>query len=376
MPSKHAVLSASSSARWIKCPPSALLCAKGKDTPSEYARQGTDAHSLSEYKLRRALGEKVDNPKDNLDYYDEEMEEASEQYATYVSSQYEEAKNLCKDPIILVEQHLDFSRWVPDGFGTGDCVIVADERLTVIDLKYGQGILVDANNNPQMMCYALGALSIFDGIYDIKEITMTIFQPRREHISTYTISKEELLSWAENILMPQAKLAAIGEGDFKAGSHCQFCKAKATCRKRAEYNLMLAKYDFKMPDYLEDDEIELILEKVDSLVAWAGDIKEYALKKAMAGKKWSDWKAVEGRSTRKYIDEKLVAEKVEEAGFEPYEKKILGITAMTKLLGKARFEELLSELIKKPQGKPTLVKRTDKRLELNSAKEDFMEEEK
>lgn len=374
MPSKHAVLSASSSARWIECPPSALLCAKGKDTPSEYAMQGTDAHSLSEYKLMAALGEKVDNPKENLEYYDEEMEESSEQYAGYVICQYENAKKLCKDPIILVEQHLDFSRWVPDGFGTGDCIIVADERLTVIDLKYGLGILVDANNNPQMMCYALGALSIFDGIYDIKEITMTIFQPRREHISTYTIPKEELLSWAENILMPQAKLAAIGEGEFKAGSHCQFCKAKATCRKRAEYNLLLAKYDFKKPDYLEDDEIEVILEKVDDLVSWAGDIKEYALKKAMAGKKWSDWKVVEGRSTRKYVDEKLVAEKVEEAGFEPYEKKILGITAMTKLLGKARFEELLSELIKKPQGKPTLVKRTDKRLELNSAKEDFMEE--
>lgn len=374
MPDKHAVLSASSSARWIECPPSALLCKQEKDTPSEYARQGTDAHSLSEYKLRKFLGEEVKSPKDNLNYYDEEMEESSEEYATYVASQYEEAKNLCKDPIILIEQHLDFSKWVPDGFGTGDCIIVSDEKLTVIDLKYGLGILVDANNNPQMMCYALGALAIFDGIYDIKEITMTIFQPRREHISTFTISKEELLSWAEKILMPQAKLAAIGEGSFKAGEHCQFCKVKATCRKRAEYNLLLATYDFKMPENLEDDEIEIILEKVDDLVAWAGDIKEYALKKAVEGKKWNDWKVVEGRATRKYVDEKKVAEKVEKAGFDPYEKKVLGITAMTKLLGKTRFEELLSGLIKKPQGKPTLVKRTDKRLELNSVKEDFMEE--
>lgn len=174
--------------------------------------------------------------------------------------------------------------------------------------------------------------------------------------------------------MPQAKLAAIGEGEFKSGEHCQFCKVKATCRKRAEYNLFLAKYDFKVPENLEDDEIEIILEKVDELVSWAGDIKEYALKKAVEGKKWNDWKVVEGRATRKYIDEKKVAEKVEEAGFDPYEKKVLGITAMTKLLGKTRFERLLSELVKKPQGKPTLVKRTDKRLELNSAKEDFMEE--
>ncbi|HEO5418749.1 TPA: DUF2800 domain-containing protein [Streptococcus agalactiae] len=374
MPDKHAVLSASSSARWIECPPSALLCKEINDIPSEYARQGTDAHSLSEYKLRKILGENVKNPKDNLDYYDEEMEESSEEYASYVACQYEEAKNLCKDSIILIEQHLDFSKWVPDGFGTGDCIIVSDEKLTVIDLKYGLGILVDANNNPQMMCYALGALAIFDGIYDIKEITMTIFQPRREHISTYTISKEKLLSWAEKTLMPQAKLAAIGEGEFKAGEYCQFCKVKATCRKRAEYNLLLAKYDFEMPENLEDDEIEIILEKVDDLVAWAGDIKEYALKKAVEGKKWNDWKVVEGRATRKYIDESKVAEKVEKAGFDPYEKKVLGITAMTKLLGKARFEEMLSGLIKKPQGKPTLVKRTDKRLELNSAKEDFMEE--
>lgn len=374
MPDKHAVLSASSSARWIECPPSALLCKEINDIPSEYAMQGTDAHSLSEYKLRKILGEKVKNPKNDLDYYDEEMEESSEEYASYVACQYEEAKNLCKDPVILIEQHLDFSKWVPDGFGTGDCIIVSDESLTVIDLKYGLGILVDANNNSQMMCYALGALAIFDGIYDINEITMTIFQPRREHISTYNISKEKLLFWAEKTLMPQAKLAANGEGEFKAGSHCQFCKVKATCRKRAEYNLLLAKYDFKVPENLEDDEIEIILEKVDELVSWAGDIKEYALKKAVEGKKWNDWKVVEGRATRKYIDEKKVAEKVEEAGFDPYEKKVLGITAMTKLLGKTRFERLLSELVKKPQGKPTLVKRTDKRLELNSAKEDFMEE--
>ena len=374
MPDKHAVLSASSSARWIECPPSALLCKVINDIPSEYAMQGTDAHNLNEYKLRKILGEKVKNTKNDLDYYDEEMEESSDEYASYVACQYEEAKNLCKDPVILIEQHLDFSKWVPDGFGTGDCIIVSDERLTVIDLKYGLGILVDANNNSQMMCYALGALAIFDGIYDIKEITMTIFQPRREHISTYTISKEELLSWAEKTLMPQAKLAANGEGEFKAGSHCQFCKVKATCRKRAEYNLLLAKYDFKVPENLEDDEIEIILEKVDELVSWAGDIKEYALKKAVEGKKWNDWKVVEGRATRKYIDEKKVAEKVEEAGFDPYEKKVLGITAMTKLLGKTRFERLLSELVKKPPSTPNIVKTTAKRLDLNSAKEDFMEE--
>ena len=234
MVNKHAVLSASSSHRWLACPPSALLCAKEKDKPSDFALQGTDAHTLCEHKLKIALGQQSKDSVENLTFYDEEMVECTDMYAQYVMEQLSEAKGRCKDPIVLIEQHLDFSQWVPDGFGTGDCVLVSDDTLTVIDFKYGLGILVDAENNPQMMCYALGALSLFDGIYDIKDITMTIFQPRREHISTFTISKEELLSWAENTLAPTAKLAAKGEGDYKAGEHCQFCKVKATCRKRAE----------------------------------------------------------------------------------------------------------------------------------------------
>ena len=303
------------------------------------------------------------------------MAECTDMYAQYVIEQLSEAKERCKDPIVLIEQHLDFSQWVPDGFGTGDCVLVSDDTLTVIDFKYGLGILVDAENNPQMMCYALGALSLFDGIYDIKDITMTIFQPRREHISTFTISKEELLSWAENTLAPTAKLAAKGEGDYKAGEHCQFCKVKATCRKRAEYNLMLARYDFEMPANLEDEEIEVILLKADELVSWINDIKEYALKQAISGKEWNDWKLVEGRSVRKYVDDKAVAETVENAGFDPYEKKVIGITAMTKMLGKSKFEELLSGLIEKPQGKPTLVPMSDKRPTMKkTAKDDFKEE--
>lgn len=375
MANKHAVLSASSSHRWLACPPSALLCAKEKDKPSDFALQGTDAHTLCEHKLKIALGQQSKDPVENLTFYDEEMAECTDMYAQYVIEQLSEAKERCKDPIVLIEQHLDFSQWVPDGFGTGDCVLVSDDTLTVIDFKYGLGILVDAENNPQMMCYALGALSLFDGIYDIKDITMTIFQPRREHISTFTISKEELLSWAENTLAPTAKLAAKGEGDYKAGEHCQFCKVKATCRKRAEYNLMLARYDFEMPANLEDEEIEVILLKADELVSWINDIKEYALKQAISGKEWNDWKLVEGRSVRKYVDDKAVAETVENAGFDPYEKKVIGITAMTKMLGKSKFEELLSGLIEKPQGKPTLVPMSDKRPTMKkTAKDDFKEE--
>ena len=374
MPDQHAVLSASSSHRWLECPPSALICAKVKDTSSEFARQGTDAHTLCEYKVNAALGKQAKDPTEDLTYFDSEMADCTDAYAQYVLEQVEAAKQKCKDPIVLVEQRLDFSRWVPDAFGTGDCVIVADEQLTIIDMKYGVGILVEAEKNPQMMCYALGALELFDGIYDITEISMTIFQPRRANVSTYTISKAELLQWADRVLAPTAQLAAKGEGEFKAGSHCQFCKAKAACRKRAEYNLELAKYDFEMPANLEDDEIEIILSKADELISWAADVKEFALQQALSGKEWHDWKLVEGRSVRKYVNDVAVADKVQSAGFDPYEHKVLGITAMTKMLGKTKFEELLSGLIEKPQGKPTLVPMSDKRPTMNTAANDFKED--
>jgi len=374
MPNIHALLSASSSHRWIECPPSAKLCAEIADKPSEFAQEGTDAHSLCEYKVRTSLGEKVENPIENLTYYNSEMEECSDSYLQYVMEQVETAKHNCKDPIVLIEQRLDFSEYVPHGFGTGDCVIVADENLTVIDYKHGLGVLVEAENNPQMMCYALGALNLFDALYDINTISMTIFQPRRENISTYTITKEELMQWAENVLKPAAELAINGKGEFKAGSHCQFCKVKATCRKRAEYNLQLAQYDFAMPNTLEDAEIEAILDISDKLVSWVDDVKEYALKEALKGKEWTSWKAVEGRSNRKYTDENAVAETVKKAGYDPYEPKVLGITAMTKLLGQKKFKELLDDYVVKPKGKPTLVPKTDKRQAINTAADDFKED--
>ena len=289
--------------------------------------------------------------------------------------QLTEAKTHCKDPQVLVEQRLDFSKWVPEGFGTGDCLIVADDVLHIIDFKYGLGVLVEAEDNPQMMCYALGALDIYDGIYDITSVKMTIFQPRRENVSTFTIKKEDLLKWADEFLKPTAELAFNGEGEFKAGDHCTFCKAKATCRKRAEYNLELAKYDFEMPASLSETEIAAILPKIDDLTAWAADIKEYALQQALSGTEYPGFKVVEGRANRKYTDEEAVAFVVKDNGYDPYEKKLLGITAMTSLLGKKKFEELLGALITKPQGKPTLVPASDKRPALNTAKDDFSEEE-
>lgn len=374
MANKHALLSASSSHRWIACPPSAMLCAKEKDVLSEYAKQGTDAHSLCEYKLKCLLGMETCDPTETLDFFDQEMADSADAYAQFVMEQVAEGKEICKDTLVLVEQKLDFSRWVPDGFGTGDCVIVADDTLRVIDFKYGVGVLVDAKNNPQMMCYALGALQMFESIYDISNIAMTIFQPRRDNVSTFVLSKEELLKWAEEVLSPAANLAAKGEGEFQAGNHCQFCNVKATCRKRAEYNLELARYDFAVPASLTDEEIEIVLSKADALTSWATDIKEYALQQALSGKAWNGWKLVEGRTNRKYINESAVAEKVKSAGFDPYDHKVLGITAMTKLLGKTKFEELLEGLIEKPQGKPTLVPMSDKRPAMHTAVNDFKEE--
>lgn len=232
MPNNHAILSASSSHRWLECPPSAKLCSEQPDTASEYAQEGTDAHALCEQKLKALLGMETTDPTENLTYYNEEMERCANEYTVYVSEQVEKTKSVCKDPVVLVEQRLDFSRWVPEGFGTGDCVIVADGTLTIVDMKYGLGILVSAENNPQMMLYALGALELFDSIYDINTVSMTIFQPRRDNISEHTISKEDLLRWADEVLAPTALLAIKGEGEFKAGDHCRFCKAKSNCRKR------------------------------------------------------------------------------------------------------------------------------------------------
>ena len=374
MPGKHSVLSASSSHRWLSCPPSARLNAEKEEQPSPYAQQGTDAHALCEYKVLRLLGRKVPDPTENLTYFDAEMDSCTDEYCAYVAEQLEAAKAYCSDPLVLVEQHLDFSRWVPGGFGTGDCVIVADEILHVIDYKHGLGILVEADRNSQMMCYALGTLELYDGIYDIDTVQMTIFQPRRENVSTFTMNKEALLQWADETLKPTAELAYNGKGDFHAGDHCQFCKVKAACRKRAEYNLELARYDFAVPEQLEETEIAAILARLDELTAWAGDIREYALKSALSGTQYPGFKVVEGRSNRKYTDDAAVATAAQAAGFDPYEKKLLGITAMTSLMGKKRFNEVLGGLITKPPGKPTLVPDTDKRPAMNTAIDDFKEE--
>ena len=370
---KHALLSASSSHRWLNCPPSARLCESYEDKGSDYAAEGTAAHTLCEYKLKVALGIHAKDPTADLTYYNAEMEDCANGYAAYILELVETAKQACTDPVVLIEQRLDFSKYVEGGFGTGDCLVIADGTLHIVDYKHGQGVLVEADDNPQMKLYALGALELFDGIYDIDTVSMTIYQPRRSNVSTHTVFKESLYQWAEEVLKPAAELAYAGDGEFNCGDWCQFCRAKHECRARAERNLELARYDFKLPPLLEDDEVEGILEKLDALVSWASNIKEYALLAALGGKQWSGWKLVEGRSNRRYTDETAVVEAVSTAGFDPYERKVLGITAMTSLLGKKRFEEVLGGFIEKPPGKPTLVPENDKRPAINTAQQDFSE---
>ncbi len=373
-PKAHATLSASSADRWLHCPPSARLSELYEDKGSDFSAEGTDAHALCEYKLLKALGREAQDPTENLTWFNEEMSDSADGYADFVMELVERAKQTCADPVVLVEQRVDFSRWVESGFGTADCIIIADGTLRICDFKYGRGVEVSAEENPQMMCYALGALELFDYLYDIERVSMTIYQPRRSNVSTYEMAKDDLYRWADEVLRPAAELAFAGDGNFLCGEWCTFCKAKNDCRARAEANLELARYEFKLPPLLTDDDIEDILGKLDDLVNWATDIKEYALQQAISGKAWAGWKLVEGRSNRKYTNDAVVAAAVESAGFDPYEKKLLNITAMQKMLGKSRFEELLAPYIEKPQGKPTLVPESDKRPAINTAKNDFMEE--
>lgn len=371
MAARHALLSASSAHRWLSCPPSVRLTEDMEDRASDFAAQGTDAHELAEHKLKAALGMETEDPTPSLKWHDAEMEEACESYATYNMEVLAELKGLCTDPTTLIECEVDFSRWVPLGFGTADAVHVADGLLVVVDFKYGRGVMVDAERNPQMMLYALGAIELLGSLYDIDRVRMCIFQPRLGNVSVYEVSASELLAWADGELAEKARLAHEGKGEYASGEHCRFCRAKAICRKRAEDNLEIARMEFAPPATLSDEEIAEVLDRADAIASWAADVKEHALQQALSGKKWKGCKLVEGRSNRRYTNEAAVAEAVADAGYDPYEKRLLGITAMTKLLGRKRFDELLDGLVEKPPGKPALVPETDKRQEITTAIQDF-----
>ena len=359
--SKHALLSPSSSHRWLHCTPSAKLESKFENKSSRAAEEGTLAHLWCEYKLRKALGRECELPTDSND--NASMQEHTDAYVDFVLEQFDKAKEQSKDPLLLIEQHLDFSAYVPDGYGTADTVIVSDDTLYIIDFKYGMGVLVDAMHNPQMQCYALGALAIYDCLYDIKTISISIFQPRRENVSTWTIPVSELIEWAEDVLKPKALMAINGEGEFFPGDWCTFCRASIKCRARAEEKLQLAQDEFKLPPVLSDKEIADILLLLPGLTKWGNEIMSYATDAALNhGKEWKGFKLVEGRSIRKYKDEETVAKIAKDAGFTNiYRQALIPLTEMQKLMGKTQFEDILGDFIIKPPGKPTLVPSSDKR---------------
>lgn len=378
----HALLSASGSSRWLACTPSARLEEKFESKTSEYAEEGTLAHELGELKLRkeleglstRSFNSKVKKIQDHK-LYSADMPDYVDIYVETCLERVSEAKAKTPDALFKIEQRLDFSEWVPEGFGTGDFVIIADGTMEVCDLKYGKGVPVSAENNKQMMLYALGAISEFSFLYDIEKVRMTIIQPRLDNISTFEVTADDLLKWAEEYVRPRAELAIKGEGEFCAGDHCRFCRAKSVCKARADKNLELAKYDFQAPNTLDNNDIAYILSKVDELVNWASDVKEYALEQALNGEEFDGFKVVEGRSNRKYTDVEVIATTLEENGytdiFKP--KELLTLTNMEKLVGKKKLNELVGKYIEKPVGKPTLVPITDKREPYNPAKADFID---
>lgn len=388
MPHTHAVLSPSAASRWISCPPSARLEEKAEESTSSAANEGTLAHSLGELLIKGKLGLiKSPEPSFSDQYkiikanpqYEQAMYDYCDDYATYVIEQFAEAQKHTKDALLFLEQKLDLTDYVPEGFGTGDAIIIANEWLTLIDLKYGKGVPVSSTENKQMMLYGLGALKEFEMFYDIRNVRMTIYQPRIDNISTFDMSVSDLKDWAENELKPKAALAFEGKGEFVAGTHCRFCKVKATCRANSIYNLKIIKEDFKDPIFLEDTEISEILDKSDQFKKWVGAVEEYAFSEALKGKRWPNMKLVAGRSSRIYTDETQIIKVLTEHAFHPLEKimepqQLLGVTKLEKVLGKTEFEVWVSDYIIKPPGKLTLVDVSDKRPEYNSiesAREDF-----
>ncbi|WP_419890709.1 DUF2800 domain-containing protein [Paenibacillus xylanexedens] len=383
---KHALLGASKASQWINCPPSARLTEHIPDTRSEFADEGTAAHELSELRLQRRLTICDSKRRKDLDqkmkifmetnrFYGPEMETGVTEYCELVEERFMEAKARSVDAAVLLEAQADFSEWVPDGKGIGDVVLISDGIMEVIDLKYGKGVPVSAFGNPQIRLYALGTWAEYSMFYDIQEVRMTIVQPRLDSITTDTMTVDELLAWAEEIVRPAAALADAGEGEFKPGDHCRWCKVKGNCRARSDANMAAIAYEFQDPALLDLDEIGAILPIAEQLQSWAKDVQGYAFDQAKAGQRIQGWKLVEGRSNRA-IKDKDVAWKVLQDAEIPEDKylkprELHGIGELEKRIGKKELSSLISDLIIKPQGKPVLVVETDRRSELNSVADDF-----
>lgn len=368
---KHALLSASGAHRWLECTPSAQLELQFPQSTSEYAEEGTAAHELCELTARYWLGEiseaEYENQRDELakgKYYNAEMQECANDYAKFVAEKTAAARETCEDAFTALEVRVDFSKYVKDGFGTGDCIIVSDNVLEIIDFKYGKGVRVEAAGNPQMKLYTLGAYLEYNTLFDIDSVRMTIFQPRLSGVqSSDEITVKELLEWAEKYVKPRAKLAYKGEGEFAPSEEvCKFCRAKAQCKARADKNLKL--FD-EAPDILllTPEDAGKILEQAGDIQSWLADLESLVSSTLLAGQPVEGWKMVEGRSNRRFADELKVVAAMKSAGYDEsllYERKLITLTQMEKDFGKKAVAETLGELIVKPQGKPTLAPAKDK----------------
>lgn len=388
MPELHAKLSSSASKRWLGCPGSVKLSEHYPNGSSIYADEGTIAHGVAEGMISKddKLVQKYKVEADK--FYREhpelngtflEMKMILQPYVDYVFEEYAEQVHEDEAAQLMTEERVDLTEYIPGGFGTSDVVILRQGRLHIIDLKYGKGVSVSAEDNPQLKLYALGTLARFDMLYDIEDVVMTIYQPRLDNVSTDTIKAKDLYAWGEEVIKPGAQLALSEDAPVHAGDWCQFCPARYDCKERARDAMELQKYLGQM--VLSPEEIAEILGKIDRLTKFAEDIKDSALTKALDGEEIPGWKVVEGRSIRKYVgSEEEIVRQCEGAGYDQallYERKLLTITNMEKLMGKKQFAEVLGAYVEKPEGKPTLAPESDKRPAItnNSAAEDFADED-
>lgn len=374
MPGAHAYLSPSSAKRWLLCNPSVKLEQNFPNPPSsEFAREGTKAHDIAEQKLTKWISK----GRKKIECEDKEMDVYTDQYRDYVIEIYNKVKKKCKDPFVLIEERLNLAEWTIDGFGTGDAIIIGDDTLHIIDLKYGKGVPVSAYDNPQLRLYALGAVKEYMGLYDFNRVDMHIMQPRLDSISNEEMSVVDLISWGDTYVKPRAAKAYKGEGEYIPGEHCQFCRAKAACKARADYIMHLREYGFLDADLLSNKEISEILSIIDELTKWATDIKTFALDQMLKGIHYEGFKVVEGRSMRKVTDEQMLVGNMKDAGIEEammYEKNLLALGKLEKLAGKKEFAIISAGCVEKPAGAPAIAPETDKRPEYNTGVSDFAEE--
>ena len=385
-PEKHALLGASSAHRWLHCPGSARLTENMPDNTSIYAEAGRLAHEIAELKARqyfienqpkRTFNAQLKKLKES-EHYDKSMEFATDEYLEHLKSL---AISYPEPPSVALEARVDFSDIVPDGFGTADCLMIGSGRIDVVDYKNGSGVVVEAENNPQMMLYAWGALRYFRPIFgdSIKVIHMSIVQPNAGGVREWEAPLSELIKWTEKVVRPTAKRAFDGVEDYQAGEWCKFCKAKSTCSKRAEgmFTVEPIMHSARTGSdgaksiqttgalTLNDDQVGEILTRAREVASWLKDLEDYALKATLEGRHIAGWKAVEGRSSREWsggsdkaftqLQIRGVAETI------LYERKPVSVAGLEKTLGKKAFAEIAEGLWTNTPGKPTLAPEGDKR---------------